>query len=350
MRVAYIYCITNTVNQKQYIGKTTQNNPYTRFEQHIQAARHKKNTAGDRSTRTMPIVSAIRKYGEDKFKFDVVEKCTEDNVNERESHFIREYNTADGNGYNCTYGGEGASKPQKYWGNHPFSKPVSCYTLEGEWMRDFDSIGLGAAYALNRKPTHSERNCIRVCINGGTFQALGYRWALKGEQPKCEEKRVNRRGKVYGIHPESGQKKMWKSAADVAEQLNGNRRSNQSINSALDRNVEGADTMVQVKGWYLFRDKHVALSDWKKAERFILSSDQAKRMSDIINEKRRRPIYGVNINTGEKHHFNSISEASFFVKGEGNYTATSCIIRNIRRLKEGLGESYAYNYRWYEDN
>ena len=132
MQVAYIYCITNTVNQKKYIGKTTKRDPRTRWKQHLQAARFKDTAVAYSTANTMPIVRAIRKYGEDKFNFKVIEECTEHVVNEREEYYIKEYNTADGSGYNCTYGGEGVSKPKKYWSNHPHSKAVSCYTLDGK--------------------------------------------------------------------------------------------------------------------------------------------------------------------------------------------------------------------------
>ena len=60
-----------------------------------------------------------------------------------------------------------------------------------------------------------------------------------------------------------------------------------------------------------------------------------------------RPICGVNIKTGEIVEFDSMSEASFFIKGEGNYAATSGIYNNIQRIKNGQTWCYAYGYRWY---
>jgi len=347
MQVAYIYCITNTVNQKKYIGKTTKRDPRTRWKQHLQAARFKDTAVAYSTANSMPIVRAIRKYGEDKFNFKVIEECTEHVVNEREEYYIKEYNTADGSGYNCTYGGEGVSKPKKYWSNHPHSKAVSCYTLDGKWERDFESMGLGAAYALNRKPTGSDHNCIRTCINGGTFQAHGYRWALKGEQPKDIEKRVNRRGKVYGIHLESNRKKMWKSQADAAEEIQGNRKMNNSLMKAIARNDKEDTTKAQVKGWYLFRNKNIALGEWKKAERPAFSTTTASLAGKAANMNTRRPIYGVHITTGEEVYFDSLTEGSFFIKGENNYTATGNIWRNIKRLTDGNESSHAHGYKWY---
>ena len=294
----------------------------------------------------MPIIRAISKYGEDNFKFRVLEECTDDNVDEREEHYIKEYNTANGTGYNCTYGGEAVKKPKKYWSNHPFSKAVSCYTLDGEWVRDYETQGLAAtAMAANTKERQS--NKISTCIKGTTFQAFGYRWALKGEQPKCVEKRVNRRGKIYGIHLESGRKKMWNSQADCAEEIIGNRKHNAALGEVLVRNVEGADTMAQVKGWYLFRDKHIATSDWKKAKPNRFNSEEASRIGKIASKKTKKPVYGVNTKTGEKVYFDSISEASFFIKGDKNYSATASISKNIKDIKNGKTWCYAFGHRWY---
>ena len=66
------------------------------------------------------------------------------------------------------------------------------------------------AYASGVRDKKGAGNII-ACIKGITFQAYGYRWALKGAPLKEISNRVLRKGKVYGIHLESGRKKMWKS-------------------------------------------------------------------------------------------------------------------------------------------
>lgn len=290
----------------------------------------------------MPICRAISKYGEDNFKFRVLEECSEESVNEREEHYIREYNTADGSGYNCTYGGEGIKKPKKYWSNHPHSKPVSCYTLEGEWVQDFESVGL-ACDGVSGKGKSS----ILLCIKGKTFQAYGYRWAWKGELPKVVETRVNRRGKIWGIHLESGRKKMWNSQADCAEDIHGNRKNNDAISKVLVRNVKGCKSMSQVKGWYLFRDKNVAKSNWTKAEQYGMTSEQARKNAEKSNQKRRRKCRAVSIITGEELRFNSISEGSFYFKGEGDYSMACAIYKNIRDIQSGKTWCHCRKHRWY---
>ena len=336
--MAYIYSITNIENNKLYIGKTSKSNPYDRWKQHLQLARNKDNLSEDNSVHSMPIVRAISKYGADNFKFRVLEECAEDNVNEREKHYIEKYNTADGVGYNCTYGGEGVSKPKKCWANHPYSKPVSCYTLEGEWVRDYESIGL-AADALNNG---ASKQSINVCIKGKTFQSFGYRWSWKGEEPKVVENRVNRRGNVYGINPTLGRKKMWKSQADVAEELYEDRKNNNGIFQSLQ---SPNNNKLQASGWYLFRSKP---KNWKRATK-THSIEHYKRLAAISAEKRKKPIYGISITTGEKVEFNSISEASFFIKGEMNYSAASSISNNIQKIKNGKTWCYSYGYKWYDN-
>lgn len=337
--MAYIYSITNLENNKLYVGKTTKSNPYDRWKQHIQLARSKDNLKEDNSAHSMPIVRAISKYGVDKFKFRVIEECNDDKVNERETYWIEKLNSYGKNGYNLTLGGEGVRKPRKDWGNHPHSKAVSCFTLEGEWVADYDTAGIAADILGNYKG----RNCIMSCIKGVTFQALGFRWAWKGETPKLIEKRVNRRGVIYGIHLKTGRKKMWKSQAEAAQDINGNRRDNNALTHALNSPNE---SKLQVKGWYLFRDKNDALSDWKPATK-NRGTEYYKDLAKKSNEKRKRPVRAVNKETGQSLYFDSISEASFFIKGEGNYSAVANILRNIKRIQNGETWCYSFGYKWY---
>jgi len=334
--MAYIYSITNLQNNKLYVGKTSQSNPYDRWKQHLQLARNKDNISEDNSVHSMPIVRAISKYGADNFKFRVLEECTEESVNEREKHYIEKYNTADGVGYNCTYGGEGISKPKKYWSNHPSSKPVSCYTLDGEWIRDYESIGLAADDKGNGKG----KSPINFCIKGKTSQAFGYRWSLKDEPLKIIEKRVNVRGVVYGINPTLGRKKMWKSQADAAEEITGDRKNNNGIFHSLQ---SPNNNKYQVKDWYLFKSKP---RNWKPAIKGM-TSESAKKVAKISAEKRKKPIYGISITTGERIEFNSISEASFFIKGERNYSAVGSISNNIQNIENGKTWCYSFGYKWY---
>jgi len=336
--MAYIYTITNLENQKLYVGKTTQPNPYDRWKQHLQAARIKDNTVAYSSIHTMPIVNAICKYGADNFKFRVIEECKDDNVNERETYWIEKLEAFGKNGYNVTLGGEGVKKPRKYWANHPRSKAISCYTLDGEWVRDYETCGVAADTLGNKKG----RTSIHACIKGTTFQALGYRWAWKGEQPKVVEKRINVRGNVYGINPTLGRKKMWKSQADAAEEIGGNRKSNANILLSIR---SSDDNKLQANGWYFFRTKP---TDWTPAERKGFTSESAKKASKISNKKRMKPVYGISIKTNETVEFDSISSASFFIKGEGNYKAVGNIMNNIQRIKNGETWCNSYGYRWYE--
>ena len=319
------------------MGKTSKPNPYDRWKQHLQLARSFDNLQENNSALSMPILRAICKHGADNFKFRVIEECRDDSVSERETYWIQQLGTYGNGGYNATLGGEGVKKAKKDWANHPQSKPVSCYTLESEWIRDYDSIGL-AADALNNR---TSKQSINACIKGKTFQAFGYRWSWKGEEPKVVENRVNRRGNVYGINPTLGRKKMWKSQADVAEEVNGNRKDNNSIFHSLR---SSNNSKLQVKGWYFFKTKP---TNWTPAKRGV-STENCRKGAAISAEKRMRPICGVNIKTGEIVEFDSMSKASFFIKGEGNYAATSGIYNNIQRIKNGQTWCYAYGYRWYD--
>lgn len=90
-----IYKITNVKTDKSYIGQTI----FTaekRFQQHLNRAL--------REETFYPLASAIRKYGKDAFKMEVVGEYPANELNDWEKYWIAYYNTFKG-GYNATIGG-----------------------------------------------------------------------------------------------------------------------------------------------------------------------------------------------------------------------------------------------------
>lgn len=108
-----IYKITNLKNGKAYIGQSTN------IEKRIKG--HKKrayNASGKEYEKTL--YRAIRKYGLNNFKFEVLEICCLDELNEKERYYIEKYNTYYA-GYNETFGGDNVCGPL-YDEHHPKTK------------------------------------------------------------------------------------------------------------------------------------------------------------------------------------------------------------------------------------
>lgn len=92
-----IYSITNKVNNKKYVGKTTKTIS-ERFNSHINSSNSKSQTHLHR---------AIRKYGSENFIIEIVEDGIHDEhlLNQREVFWIKTIKSE----YNMTAGGEGSS-------------------------------------------------------------------------------------------------------------------------------------------------------------------------------------------------------------------------------------------------
>lgn len=344
--MAHIYKITNILNDRSYVGKTI-HSPEKRWKEHLYAAK---------TDVPMVICRAIRKYGEKNFKFEVIEECLLEEINLKETYWIKKLDTFE-NGYNSTLGGDGNPGTKRERGAvHPYAKAVDCYDLKGKYLCTYGSRGEGAWETSRSRDSVS----ISFCIQGKTFQAFGHRWAWKGEPLKEVNNRINRRGKVYGIHLESGRKKMWESQAAAAEEITGNRKNNNGCTIALERNDESDTTKTQVKGWYLFRDRKIALSDWKPAEHHIPTHEQAvaagKATKGIPKPQFWKPVKGVHIETGEVVKFNHAGEAVKKLRSDDCKVTQSGIVRMLKLLKTGkthyingkTKKQYHHaGYRWY---
>lgn len=97
-----IYKITNDINSKVYIGQTIQD-VRNRFHNHCSKDDHNEN---------MAIKRAIRKYGKEHFKIEIIEdNILKKNLDEREIYWIAYYKSNNSEfGYNLTKGGNCTTK------------------------------------------------------------------------------------------------------------------------------------------------------------------------------------------------------------------------------------------------
>ena len=81
-----IYCIENITTNKKYIGQSIDIND--RWRKHISELNHS-------SHHNDYLQKAWNKYGENDFKFYVLEYCSDDELDEKEIYYINLYNTID---------------------------------------------------------------------------------------------------------------------------------------------------------------------------------------------------------------------------------------------------------------
>ena len=97
--MGYIYCITNLINSKRYVGKTT-NDIHQRFNKHCLDSKRSR-------CEKRPLYDAMNKYGIENFIVEEIEYVEDNNkLEEQEIFWIKELGTFGKNGYNATIGGD----------------------------------------------------------------------------------------------------------------------------------------------------------------------------------------------------------------------------------------------------
>jgi group I intron endonuclease len=116
-----IYKITNILNNKIYIGKTTKTLKI-RWNTHLRDSKKNSN---------IYLYNAIKKYGKDNFIIEQIENCPDECGNDKEKYWIKYFNSSNKTiGYNITEGGDGGIKSEEskkriseslkiYYKNHP---------------------------------------------------------------------------------------------------------------------------------------------------------------------------------------------------------------------------------------
>ena len=100
--MGYVYKITNTINNKSYIGISIHEPEKRRIKEHLSG----------RGNRV--IANAIKKYGKDAFTYEILEENVFDEfLPDLEVAYIANYNTVAPHGYNLDSGGGGAGSPSE---------------------------------------------------------------------------------------------------------------------------------------------------------------------------------------------------------------------------------------------
>lgn len=204
-----VYCHTNKINGKKYIGITCQNPPEKRW----------KNGIGYKGS--VLFYNAIKKYTWNGFKHEILMiELTEKESKQKEIEFIKKYRTNDRNfGYNLTFGGEGISgfkmsnyskekmsaskkiSSTKYWLGKErdvktkelisealrnrtkelreqigdkLSTPVLQFDKNGKFIKEWKSVS-----EVCRNESFTTRGNITSCCNKKIKSAYGYIWIYK---------------------------------------------------------------------------------------------------------------------------------------------------------------------------
>lgn len=96
-RITGIYKLTNLINGKIYIGQSR--DIANRMRYHIQDSKRVNDKRGQN-----PLYEAMRKYGHENFKLEILEICEEAELDEREAYYIKLYDSTNPDkGYNQTF-------------------------------------------------------------------------------------------------------------------------------------------------------------------------------------------------------------------------------------------------------
>lgn len=277
-----IYKLTNKINNKKYIGQTYRI-PEERWDDH-------RRNAGQHNT---PIANAIKKYGWDNFKAEVIDTAvTQKEANEKERYWISYFKTCievygkEAQGYNLTPGGDGVPKltpeEDKYiyelWQQNYYMKDIGkiinrdeitikrallrmgitqeeihnrhsyvyrtvyVYNLKGELINTFPSLkDAGLAYPnINRSNISEVIRHIKV----STHQLI---FLYEDELDKLQEHLFRSQKRHYGgiqsINIKTGEIQEFKSIAEAARVTGVHRKTirNRMLNNIIKDDIKWED-------------------------------------------------------------------------------------------------------------
>ena len=200
-----IYCYTNLINNKKYIGQTI-TQLKTRHYNHVRASENKSTTYDN----NVPFHNAIRKYGIENFKLEIIHIGQNlEELNYFESYYIKYYNTLNinNNGYNISSGGskgniwEGKSEEEFEY----FKKNIS-EKLKGKFEKEKNPF-YGKHHTEETKKLMSEKH-------------KGKKLSDEHRKRMSESQKGKGTKKIAQYDKDMNLIKIWNSGTEIVEELN----------------------------------------------------------------------------------------------------------------------------------
>lgn len=161
----YLYKISNTENNKIYIGQSV--NVHDRWIAHKSEARTRPQ---------MAISNAINKYGEDKFAIEIIATCTSTNdADDIEIELIKQYNSKAPNGYNVSSGGKASPETRFKKYHKPTKETIEKIRskLIGKPSWNKGTVGIMKSNSTSFKPGNHAwlKGTIGKAKNGNTLES-----------------------------------------------------------------------------------------------------------------------------------------------------------------------------------
>lgn len=211
--MAVIYKITNTINNKVYIGSSK--NILARFKAHY-------NNLASGTHINKHLQASYNKHKKEAFKFEVITNVPETILRRAEQYYINKYKALDPKfGYN-----KAVANHNTYDGKQKAKKPINkiyygAYSKEGKLVKVFKSQKEAAKFFNFRKTS----GITISCNSDFTKSALGYYWLKLDVTKQCFPK-FYKKGSRKGRHRSIKQFsldgvfiKEWESAVSAAKEL-----------------------------------------------------------------------------------------------------------------------------------
>ena len=185
-----IYKITNIVNNKSYIGITTNKRGFKGRYYHKgngieRVYKYHKIQKENGKYYNSHLLRSIEKYGFGSFEvFEVLDTAiSKEELCNKEIYYIQLFDSFN-NGYNKTLGGEtGCGENQPKGKDNPLSVAVCQLTLDGELVKIWDSLA-----DIRRDSEYNVPNIEWTC-RGINSQSYGYLWVFKKDYDENKEYR-----------------------------------------------------------------------------------------------------------------------------------------------------------------
>lgn len=229
MKEYFIYITTNLINGKQYIG------------QHQGYSNDKYLGSG------VNLIKAIKKYGKENFKREILEFCKKEELDLKEQYWIKYYNAYENeNFYNLSKGGQkgdGWEAARRYFENHPEERE-QIYKKNIERLREWEKQNPdkvkqninkminGSKKYFKEHPEERERIMKQVNLSKEKWQAENpeqhqkqiKEWRIKGSEANSIKVICLNTGEIFNSISEAG-RKMGVPQANISKCLKGERKS-----------------------------------------------------------------------------------------------------------------------------